>query len=329
VSGGDDSGARRNPATDVGPDAAARPVTAGESAPRARIAGEPAGPGPDPAAFLSGEAGNVGGRRMAARRGALDLACRAAAIAARHGARLDRLAATQAPRSVLVLGVYRPGSLLPATAAQLRSARHTVAFALGATGATADPAIAAETALAGLDGGKFQNLDALLAATPATDRDWTVIVDDDVVLPPRFLDRAIALCERLGLDLAQPAQTARSHAAWRVVRQRPLALARETAFVEIGPVTLIGRRAAAELTPFPPLRFGWGLDSHWGALARERGWRLGVLDALAVRHDTRQVAVTYPRDAATAEARAFLAERPFLTAAEAQRTFATHWRAPA
>ena len=77
----------------------------------------------------------------------------------------------------------------------------------------------------------------------------------------------------------------RSHAAWRVTRRRPLSLARRTDFVEIGPVTIFSRRAAAELTPFPELRFGWGLDNHWGALARERGWRLGILDALPVRHE--------------------------------------------
>ncbi|NLT05410.1 MAG: glycosyltransferase [Solirubrobacterales bacterium] len=286
--------------------------------------------GPDPATFLSGESGNVGGRRLTAERTARDWLCRAAALAARHGSRLDRLAAAQPPRRVLVLGVYRPGSLLAAATARLRSDRHDVSFAYGSTAAGPDAALADETALTGLDGGKFENLDALLAAAPAPAApDWTVVVDDDVTLPPRFLDRALALCERLGLDLAQPAQTPRSHAAWRVARQRPLALARATGFVEIGPVTLIGARAAAELLPFPPLRYGWGLDNHWGALARERGWRLGVLDALAVRHDTRQVATTYPRADATAEARAFLTARPFLTTAEAQRTHATHWRLPA
>ena len=50
---------------------------------------------------------------------------------------------------------------------------------------------------------------------------------------------------------------------------------RETRFVEIGPVTAFGRAAAAELLPFPELRYGWGLDLHWAAVAAERGWRLG------------------------------------------------------
>ena len=48
--------------------------------------------------------------------------------------------------------------------------------------------------------------------------------------------------------------------------------------------------------PFPPLRMGWGLDSHWAALARENGWRLGVVDATPIRHESR---VTAPATTAT------------------------------
>ena len=96
----------------------------------------------------------------------------------------------------------------------------------------------------------------------------------------RFLDRFVAVLEAFGLDLAQPAQTLRSHSAWKVTRRRPASLVRETRFVEIGPVTAFSRRAAAELLPFPELRYGWGLDLHWAAVAGRRGWRLGVVDAL-------------------------------------------------
>ena len=142
------------------------------------------------------------------------------------------------------------------------------------------------------------------------------------------VEAIVALCERLALDIAQPAQTMRSHAAWRVTRRRPLSLARRTAYVEIGPLTIFSRRAAAELTPFPPLRFGWGLDNHWGALARERGWRLGILDALPVKHEAQRVATTYTHAEAIEEGRRFLAGRPYVTAAEAQRTLETIRRLP-
>jgi hypothetical protein len=156
-----------------------------------------------------------------------------------------------------------------------------------------------------------------------------VVVDDDVVLPTRFLDRFVAVAGRLGLDLAQPAQTRRSHAAWDVTRRRPASVARETRFVEIGPVTVFARSAAAELLPFPALRYGWGLDLHWAAVAAERRWRLGIVDALPVRHQQAPVAHAYDRDAAIREARRFLSSRPYLPAADAQATLATHRHVPA
>jgi hypothetical protein len=119
-----------------------------------------------------------------------------------------------------------------------------------------------------------------------------------------------------------------SQAAWRVVRRRPAAVARETNFVEIGPVTAFSRRAAAELLPFPDLRMGWGLDAHWAAYARDRGWKLGVVDSLPVRHEARAVAVTYGREAAIEEGRRFLAEREYVTTAEGRRTLVTHRHVP-
>jgi hypothetical protein len=211
-----------------------------------------------------------------------------------------------------------------------------VRIALGAIGA-ADPSLQAQTVATELAGGKFENLNRVLEAyatggggAPTTGGfDWVLVVDDDVVLPSAFLDRFVAVCELFSLDLAQPAQTLRSHAAWKVTRRRPASLVRETRFVEIGPVTAFGRRAAAELLPFPELRFGWGLDLHWAAIAGQRGWRLGVVDALPVRHESGLVAAAYPRAEAEAEAADFLADRPYLPSAQAGDVLAVHRRAPA
>ncbi|MEA2318318.1 MAG: hypothetical protein QOD44_2507, partial [Solirubrobacteraceae bacterium] len=83
-------------------------------------------------------------------------------------------------------------------------------------------------------------------------------------------------------------------------------------FVEIGPVTAFHRETFATLLPFPELRMGWGLDVHWAAVARDRGWPIGVVDATPVGHTIAPVAGAYGRDEAVAEARAFLAERPYV-----------------
>ena len=79
--------------------------------------------------------------------------------------------------------------------------------------------------------------------------------------------------------------------------------------VEIGPLTAFHRSVAGELLPFPPLRMGWGLDLHWGGLAQERGWRLGVVDATPIRHEARVDGDRYDRGAAVEELRGFLAEQ--------------------
>jgi hypothetical protein len=255
---------------------------------------------PAPATFLSGEHGEVGGRRGQLRHAA-DVLLDRWLTASGTLRKIDTLASATPARSIRVAGIHRP----PAPAPALDSDRHSVrsAFAPMTEGR-----------------GKFENLNELVEA----DADWLIVVDDDVVLPPRFLDRFVAVCEWLRFDLAQPAQTLASHAAWRVVRRRPRMLARETRFVEIGPVTAFSRRAAMELLPFPPLRYGWGLDLHWAALAAERGWKLGIVDALPVRHESAPVGASYSSDAAIAEAQQFLATRPYLASSAAGDVLEVH-----
>lgn len=223
------------------------------------------------------------------------------------------------------MSIYRPPAarLVGALPSLKSSHGHDVSLRFGST-AEAVPALAEHTVATQMPGGKFENLNALWPGDPP---DWTLVVDDDVALPDRFLDRFIGLCERFGLAMAQPAQSRSSHAAWTVTRRQPGVLLRESRFVEIGPVTAFRRDAAAEFIPFPPLRFGWGLDAHWAAVAEERGWRLGIADALAVRHDEGAVAATYSGDEAIEEARSFLADRPYLPAARLQETVAVHRRA--
>jgi hypothetical protein len=111
-----------------------------------------------------------------------------------------------------------------------------------------------------------------------------------------------------------------------VTSRRARSVVRETAFVEIGPVTAFHSETFADLLPFPDLRMGWGLDLHWAALARQRGWRVGIVDAAPIEHLARPAAAGYDRDRAVSEARAFLAGRAHLPRAEAERTLAVHRR---
>ena len=285
---------------------------ASASASSASPAGAPGGDWHGTDDFLSGESGTVGGAD-AVRRELCDRLVDAHELLGGRRLRLDRAARRSSPRRrVLVLGVERPErrALAGAIRAELARSRHDVEVHLCPPGEL----------------GKFQNLNHLLATHPAGDCDWLLVVDDDVVLPRHFLDRLVFLAERFDFQLAQPAHRARSHAAWRTTRRRAGVVARQTPFVEIGPVTAFARATFPVLLPFPDVRMGWGLDMRWAALAREHGWRCGVLDAVAIRHSAAPAGDAYPRAAAVAEARALLAGRPHLTAAEAQTTLVTHRR---
>jgi GT2 family glycosyltransferase len=266
-------------------------------------------PGED---FLSGTSGTVGGLD-ALLRGARDALSDVRELASGRRMRLSRAARNEPPRRrVLVLGIERPvhRRLAARAQAELRRSRHDVELHFTAPGAL----------------GKFENLNRLLAEHPPQGHDWLLIVDDDVELPHGFLDRFVFLCERFSLALAQPAHRLRSHAAWPQTRRHRGSVVRETRFVEIGPVTAFASETFATLLPFPQLRMGWGLDAHWAALAGEHGWRCGVVDAVAIGHRAAPAADAYSREAALAEAREFLAERPYVKAAEAKQTVTTHRR---
>jgi hypothetical protein len=262
--------------------------------------------------FLSGTSGMVFGIRATSRALVVDAIADAQTLARAQHWRLRRAARGWPQRRVLALGVERTGepNLLASAREELLRSKHDVRFEGTAAGGR----------------GKFENLNALLDRAPASGHDWLLIVDDDVALPHGFLDVFLFLAERFELRLAQPAHRARSHAAWPLTRRRLGSLLRETAYVEIGPLVALHAATFDALLPFPALRAGWGLDANWAAIAREHGWRLGIVDATPIRHGTRRIAASYDREEAIAEGRQFLSERPYLTASESQRTLATHRR---
>jgi GT2 family glycosyltransferase len=259
--------------------------------------------------YLSGISGTLG-RRALAVGAARDVAAGVRMLP--RGVALRRAARRTPPRRVLALAFARPAHARTAAAiaAELRRSHHRVEVA---------PVVPAPGR------GKWANLNAALAARPVQGHDWLLIADDDVVLPRGFLDTFLFLAERFDFRLAQPAHAYASHAAWPITRRRPGLVAHRTHFVEIGPVTAIRADAFDALLPFPDLGMGWGLDAHWGAVAAERGWAIGVVDATPLRH-LRPVAGDYPREAAVAEAEAFLDGRAYVTRARAGEVLEAHAR---
>ena len=284
---------------------------------------------PDPVEPSQALPPRPGHRSTAARAGGrlLDHALDLRQALLRTGPVLDRVSAQVPARRVAVLGAYGStgAAAMVAAAGEIRRSRHTVEFALASLG-PANSALAALTALAGANGGKLANLNRLARALrDIGEFDWVLVIDDDVALPPHFLDRLIGLGERFRLDLVQPALTHTSHTAWPVVRRRAAVL-RETRFVEMGPALALRGGAFAALQPFPEAGMGWGADLHWAAVAARRGWRLGVADAIPARHDLRPTATGYDREEAREEALRLLAAREHIGWREAGEVVATHRR---
>jgi hypothetical protein len=256
-------------------------------------------------------------------RRSLDLLLDGAQAAAGVNRRLDRLAAQTPAMDVLVLGIYGGETVAREAVQALGETKHRVSFALGSLDPDPLPGLESSTLATGMRGNKFVNINALLPKLePREPPRWTLLLDDDVLFPPRFLDRFLALCEHFDLVLAQPAMSRRSHASYKVTRRRPGSLVRQTLFVEGGQLTAIRQEAAGELLPFPPDSEMWGLDLHWAGVAEDHGWRLGVVDACPVRHEFRPTGLTYSVPAG--RGLEFVRVHRSLAPEQAERTVAVH-----
>lgn len=206
---------------------------------------------------------------------------------------LRRQADAAPERRVLIVGVEvpgRPDDIHRVTRA-LATSRHEVTVSLVPMG----------------DRGKFANIDAAIAAAsaPLAHFDWLVVTDDDIAFAPGFLDDYLAIATAADLSLSQPAHRALSFTTFEMTRRNAFSLARETRFVEIGPLTVIRANAFADLVPFPASRYCWGIDLLWSALSQRKGWKMGVVDGAPVGH-LRPVGASYDIAAATDEGRAML-----------------------
>lgn len=144
---------------------------------------------------------------------------------------------------------------------------------------------------------KFTVVNRLLARDLEPFR-YVVVSDDDIDLPLGFLDDYLALVERHDFALAQPARTRESHYHHAIVRQAPGVVARETRFVEIGPLFSMRADAARILTPFDEISpMGWGYDLSWPIDIRFAGLRMGIVDATPIAHVMRPPLSEYRDDA--------------------------------
>jgi hypothetical protein len=153
--------------------------------------------------------------------------------------------------------------------------------------------------------GKFDNVNSALTGQDLSEVDWLLVVDDDIEVPKFFLDLFLYFCYANKLKLAQPAHRFSSHKSFTITERHWASQVRSTGFIESGPISLFHRDTFADLIPFPSLRWTWGVDVFWAHKARLRGWRMGIADAVPIRH-LRPVGGSYNMTAAHQDAVEFL-----------------------
>jgi glycosyltransferase involved in cell wall biosynthesis len=161
---------------------------------------------------------------------------------------------------------------------------------------------------------KYELLNGLLSEEEDLERhDYVLTLDDDILLPHGFFDAFIPLQAKLDFAIAQPARTSDSYTDHPIVEQQRGVLARQTLFVEIGPVVSFHRSVYDVVFPFElenPM--GWGYENVWSHRLRESGLKMGIIDAVPVAHSLRKSVEHYSWHKANAERSAYLGSRPHL-----------------
>jgi glycosyltransferase involved in cell wall biosynthesis len=230
----------------------------------------------------------------------------------------DALTGNRTKPRTLVLGIYlcgQPNNAADEIATLRASTRCVLDQRWVALGGPA-PANLAEVTVASVleKTPKFEILNRLIGSVQLADYDYFVSIDDDIVLPHGFLDAFIALQQQLGFALAQPARTSDSYLDHPIVEQQRGLIARQTRFVEIGPVFSMHRAIFDLLLPFDVTSsMGWGYENVWSYLLQQRGLKMGIIDAVPVCHGLRKSVANYGWDQADAERTAYWARHPHLT----------------
>ncbi len=192
----------------------------------------------------------------------------------------------------------------------------------GLQGESEDPQVKAVTLFASEELiPKFTLLNRLLRPEDLTEFDLVLVSDDDVSLPEGFLETYVAAQIRYGFALAQPARAWHSFYDHRFTLRKPWLRARQTHFVEIGPIFSLTRAAFPVLLPFDSASpMGFGFDFVWPQRIQQAGLTMGIIDAVSVDHSFRPQGSSYSQTKNITAMREYLAANPHFTAAQAKQT---------
>jgi hypothetical protein len=166
-------------------------------------------------------------------------------------------------------------------------------------------------------GNRFELLNKLLSMRISSD-DWLVVIDDDVRLTRGSLTSAVATAALGAFDLCGLSHSRWSYLNWGCTLHKTNSIARVTRYVEQGPCLILSPSAQKAILPFPEdIGMGWGVEAVWGG---NQDLRLGILDAVHLRHLRPVSRNFYGVDSEWAQAMNLLAASGFSSWSEMQRT---------
>lgn len=153
--------------------------------------------------------------------------------------------------------------------------------------------------------------------------DYIVVTDDDLYIRPNFLSQLISHQVFYGFACAQAARAWHSHFDLTFVLRRPWLKARQTRFVEAGPLVSMRIDAARMLLPFDDRTPLWGVDLTWYPVLEKHGLTMGIIDALSMDHSLRPQGHEYKRAQEQTSMEEFLRSREHLSMEHAFTTIKT------
>jgi hypothetical protein len=133
-------------------------------------------------------------------------------------------------------------------------------------------------------GARFSLINHLYNSKPVSDGAWVVVADDDVYFLNGDLRTMIQVMKQTGFAFAQPGQSTLGWWTDMFSVSRPFVLARDTNFVDQGPLFLADPDFFQLMFPLPESDdMGWGVEAEWYRLNSGRS-RMGIIDACRVVH---------------------------------------------
>jgi len=172
---------------------------------------------------------------------------------------------------------------------------------------------------------KYKILNRIIQEVNLGAYEYLFVIDDDIEIPPHFVDQYLQVVGRRHYALSQPARTHASYIDHFFVSQLLGIESRQTRFVEIGPVTCIHNSAYHLLLPFD-LRapMGWGLDFHWPTILTQHNLKMGIIDQIPIEHSLRKPVTNYNYQDTESGMQSFLEQVPHMNHHEAFTAIETY-----